>query len=51
MQTPRAKNHYGTCLEFVYDGQCHTRYLHDGYQPRYLVTLCKRFASGIVEGD
>lgn len=50
-EPPRFKDHYGTCLEFVYDGRCYTRFYQKQYSARYLVTLCKEFAADVVEGD
>jgi hypothetical protein len=38
----------GTCLDFIHAGRLHIRQFDKQFQPSYLVTLAKRFASDIV---
>lgn len=37
-----------TRLQFIRSGRQYSRYIADIYQPRYLVTLARRFAAEIV---
>lgn len=39
-----------TRLDFIYDGLMHYRNIDAYYQPRYLVTLARRFAAEIATG-
>lgn len=45
----RSKNFHATLLRFVYGGRVHDRSFKAQYQPRYLVTLAKRFSSEVSQ--
>lgn len=45
---PKIKNGKTTFLRFALDGILYERVIKDCYQPRYLVTLAKRFAQEIA---
>lgn len=38
-----------TLMEFIHNGMVHLRRINATYQPRYLVTLARRFAAEVAE--
>ena len=51
LSAARLQDRKWTNLDFVHNGREWSRYYDNYYQPRYVVTLCARFAAEVVAGQ